>query len=169
MDSWRDANWFAIQAKPASEEVARQSLATLDLATFLPRASRERHVGLAYRRVISPLFPGYLFAHFAPARYLHMVRYCRGVRRVVGAGSVPVPVGDQIIEDIRAQVRDDGCVHLEGRRWQPGDPVEIQQGPLRGWSGVFDSELDDRGRVAILLNTILRARVEVERGCLQAI
>ncbi|HOC01013.1 MAG TPA: transcription termination/antitermination NusG family protein [Verrucomicrobiota bacterium] len=169
MDLWRDTNWFALQAKPLAEEVARESVATLDLATFLPRASRERCVGLACRRAIGPLFPGYLFARFAPATHLHLVRYCRGVCRVIGAGSIPVPVEEDLIEDIRAREGDDGYVRLDGPCWRRGERVDIQQGPLRGWSGVFEKELDDHRRVSILLNTILGARVVVEKRSLQAI
>jgi len=167
MNCWSEMHWYAIQTKPGGEETARQSIASLDLETFLPRAKRERVVGGAVRHFIRPLFPSYLFARFCPAHYLHLIRYSRGVCRVVSAGETPLPVEDQIILEIGARRGADGYVQLEEKAWRPGDAVRVEEGPLRGCCGIFERQLDDRRRVVILLHAIQQARVVLEKCCLQ--
>lgn len=159
--------WFAVQCKPGQEQVAEWTLSTLDLETFLPRQRRERRLRSTWCDEVRPLFPGYLFARFCPALHLHAVRYSRGVCRVVGAGEEPWPVEDDIVAEIRSRESEDGFVRLAEPTWQSGQPVSLQEGPLQGWTGVFDRELDDRRRVVILLDAIQQARAVVEKRCLQ--
>jgi transcriptional antiterminator RfaH len=161
-----EINWYAIQTKPCGEETARLSIASLDVETFLPRAKQEKVVSGVIRQFIKPLFPSYLFAHFCPTHYLHLIRYCRGVCRVVGAGETPIPVDDQIISEIDARLSEEGFVQLEEKTWRSGDAVRVEKGPLRGCSGIFERELGDRRRVVILLDAIRSARVILERHCL---
>ena len=167
-DLWSAANWFAIQAKPGLESIAAESIASLDLETFLPRACRDRTIGRVVRSSIKPLFPGYLFAHFNPGLYLHLVRYCRGVCRVVSAGEKPLPVEENIISEIRQRIGTDGWVRLESRAWRPGEIVEINEGPFRGCSAIFERELDDHHRVVVLLKAIHQARVVMAAGDLSS-
>jgi transcriptional antiterminator RfaH len=167
MDQTSAFNWFAIQAKPCQEQVAESVVASLALETYLPRVRRECYSRSAWHHKVTPMFPGYLFARFCPAHHLHAVRYSRGVCRVVGAGETPLPVGDQIISEIRERTDWDGCVRLAERSWVPGEVVSLQDGPLRGWTGIFERELDDGRRVAILLEMINHARVVVEKRFLE--
>ena len=167
MDRIKDLNWFAIQAKPSQEGVAENVVASLELETFLPRVRRECYSRCSWHQEVHPLFPGYLFARFCPDRHLHAVRYSRGVCRVVGAGGTPLPVEEEIITELQERIGADGCVRLEDRSWLPGEVVSLENGPLRGWTGIFERELDDGHRVAILLETINHARVIVEKHLLE--
>jgi transcriptional antiterminator RfaH len=162
-----EINWYAVQTRPNVEEVAQRSLNSMDVEVLLPKARRPRQGANSARFEIKPLFPSYLFARFAPAHSLHKIRYSRGVCRVLGAGSTPLPVEDHIIADICARMVGDGLVQLEPRSWQPGEAVDIEHGPLQGWSGVFERELSDQHRIVILLNTLQQARVVVGRECLR--
>jgi transcriptional antiterminator RfaH len=166
MNLRREINWYAVQTKPCGEEIARQSIASLDLEIFLPRASREKVIRGVVRQFIRPLFPTYLFARFCPAQHLHSIRYSRGVCRVVSGGETPLPVEDEIISEISARMSDDGYVRLEEKVWRQGDLVRVEEGPLRGCSGIFDRELDDRRRVVILLDVIKQARTVLAKRCL---
>ena len=167
MDTKTTFEWFAIQTKTGAEDAAVQTLATLELQTFLPLArtavSRSRRI----TRRLRPLFPGYCFARFQPNAHLHAVRYSRGVLRVVGTEETPWPVEESIIEDIRARLDGEGVVELELRRFRVGDMVRICDGPFEGWTGVFDGELDDHLRVVILLQAIQQARLVMNRDCVE--
>ena len=168
MEFGNDLSWFAIQAKPGQEQIAERVVRSMDLETFFPRRRHESFARCAWRREVRPLFPGYLFARFSPIRDLHAVRYSRGVCRVVGAGATPVPVEDEIIIEMRKRLDSDGCVRLETRSWRMGEAVSMLEGPLRGWTGIFERELDDRQRVVILLDGIRQAHVILERDCLES-
>jgi transcriptional antiterminator RfaH len=121
------------------------------------------------QRVIKPLFPGYLFARFCPAAYLHLIQYARGVRRVVSAGETPLPVDEEIIRAIQLRIGEEGYVRIEPKPLQPGDRVIVHEGPLQGLMGIFERELSDRERVMLLLEAIeYQARVLIERRYLKA-
>jgi transcription antitermination factor NusG len=159
-----DLTWFAIQSKPGQEALGSRCVSSLGVDTFLPQVLNRGSRGI--RPVPKSLFSNYFFARFSPPLHLRAVRFSNGVCRVVGAREIPWPVGDEIIETIRQRVEEDGYVRLEERAWRSGDEVQVEEGPLRGWSGIFDSELDDGRRVVILLETLQCARVVLNRECL---
>ncbi len=166
-DFYREIHWFAVHTKPHREDAAALNIARLDLEVFLPKIKQERLICGVPRDVIKPLFPGYLFARFRPAAHLHLIRYARGVLRVVSCGDTPLPVDEAIVQEIRSRIGPDGYVRLEDRSPQPGDRVLVREGPLRGLTGIFERELDDRERVILLLEAIeYQARVVIERRCL---
>jgi transcriptional antiterminator RfaH len=164
MDLWREINWYAIQTKPCREDLAAINLERLGLELFLPKVKLQEFGWGVPRVITKPLFPGYLFAKFCPLNYLHLVRYARGVRRVVSAGEVILPVDEQIIRTIQSRIREDLFMRLRPSPFHAGDLVKVQEGSLQGLSGIFERELDDRERVVILLEAIAyRARVLIEK------
>jgi transcriptional antiterminator RfaH len=140
----------------------------LGLEVFLPKIKMTKTVWGVAQLVIKPLFSGYLFARFAPASYLHLIQYARGVRRVVGNGARPLPVDDEIILAVRSGMDEDGYLHMTPRPLRRGDRVMVQDGPLQGLIGTLDQEMDDRQRVIILLEAIeYQARILIEKRYLR--
>jgi transcription antitermination factor NusG len=79
----------------------------------------------------------------------------------------PCPVEDEIINLIRLQVGADGMVKMGGEL-KPGDRVIIKEGPLQQLSGVFERDLTDAERVAVLLDSVsFQVRVMTERHTLE--
>lgn len=161
-----EALWYAVQSKPTAERVAQQSLESLGLETLLPKRRRECQVRGSWRSAVRPLFPNYLFARFNAPRSAHLVRYSRGVCRVVGCGELPVPIEDSVMADLRRRLDADGIAELTDSPWRPGDRLQVEDGPFRGWSGVFERELSDHVRVVILLEAIVPARAILSRRSL---
>jgi transcriptional antiterminator RfaH len=159
--------WYVLQTKPKQEARAESNLQHWNIETLAPkiRELRQSRRGDSVYH-ISPLFPNYLFARFDGEALASKVRLTRGVQRVVGFGEYATPVDDAIIDVIQSQMADDGFV-----RWpdaQPGDTVEIVDGPLRSLLGVFERQVSAHDRVVILLTTIgCRARVEVARTAIR--
>jgi len=162
-------HWFAIQTRPSAEAAAESQLRLLRIETLLPLARRPiRHATRAARMLLRPLFPGYLFARFCAATSLRAARSSRGVLRVLGSASdSPWPIDDGVIAAIRARLGSQGCVELIDRPFGVGDSVRVTDGPLAGWSGIFDCELSDAERVVILIDTLQQGRVVIGRGCLE--
>jgi transcriptional antiterminator RfaH len=162
-------HWFAIQTRPNTEAATEAQLHALPVETLLPLARRSvRHATRTPRIVLRPLFPGYLFAYFCAAISLRAVKYSRGVLRVLGSASdSPWPIDDAVISAIRARLGSEGCVELTERPFGAGDAVRITDGPLAGWSGVFDCALSDAERVVILIETLQQGRVVIERSSLE--
>lgn len=169
MEAKTNFEWFAIQTRTRLEQMAAHTLATLGLETLLPLARIRGRPDRDRERCVRPLFRSYCFARFRPCVDLHRVRYSRGVVRVVGTEETPWPVDESIIEEIRDRLDENGLVELEWQRLRRGDCVRVCDGPLEGWNGVFDGELDDRSRVVVLLHTIQQARVIIERKSLERV
>lgn len=172
MDAWSELNWYAVHTKPTREDSAAMNIRRMGLDVLLPKMQRERLVYGVPHKVIKPLFPGYLFARFTPATYLHLINYARGVSKVVSGCGKPIVVEERIIEAIQARVGQGGLVQMESaaRRLKPGDRIEVTEGPFRGLKGIFARELSDSARVMILLDMIeYQAHVSVERTHIGAV
>lgn len=147
------AEWYAIQSKPKQEGRAEADLLAWGVETFLPRIPRRAPSakGAAHAYGVQPLFPGYLFARFNGHSMLHKIKYTRGVARVLGTERGPTPLDDSIIAFIRTRVGADGLVLLSPR---PGDRVQVTNGPLKDFVGVFSSALTGADRVRVLLTAV---------------
>jgi transcriptional antiterminator RfaH len=168
VDLWGAIHWFAIHTKMRREDFAATNVHGLGIEIFLPRLRVEHTASSNGRTTVKALFPGYFFARFSPATSLESVEYSRGVLRVVSSGRFPVPVNAGIIKEIRDRAEEDGLIRIPRRSLKPGDRVSIQDGPFEGLAGRVERELDDGKRVTILLETLLRARVQIEKRWLEA-
>ncbi|MBM3861386.1 MAG: hypothetical protein FJ395_17300 [Verrucomicrobia bacterium] len=156
-------NWYAIHTKPREETLAETSLQREGIETFYPRLRRRRTIRRVRRWVTGPLFPCYIFARFDANASRRLVCYANGVTNIVSFGGHPAVVDDDIIAAIVAHAEDD-VVTVIPPKFQPGDLIEIQEGPFRGLQGVFEREMSDSERVVVLLQTLATAaRVQVPR------
>ena len=161
-------NWFAVHVKRFREAVAASSVAALGLEVFLPMIKVESLKEVAIKVGSKPLFPSYLFARFNPDLCLSPVEGSRGVLYVIKSGTLPIPVDDQVVREIQERVEADGLIRLRHRELKRGDRVSIEEGPFAGMIGRMEAELDDRSRVAILLDTLWHARVLIEKRWVKA-
>lgn len=145
--------WYVVQTKPANEYRVETNLINQDIKVFLPQYESYQFAGSGSLRKIRPLFPSYLFAQLDLDLYYYKVKWTRGVNKILGDGSSPVPVSEDVIQAIRIRMGTDNLVKLEDE-FKEGDPVYITSGPLKDLQGIFIRKMSDRGRVSILLNAI---------------
>ena len=167
IDLWKDSHWFAIHTKTRRETFAAANVSRLGIDILLPRLKIESLARGALCVAAKPLFPGYLFAWFSPEKSLPSVKCANGVLRVVSSGNFPIPIDDEVIHAIRAQILGDGYFRLSLKPLMPGDRVCIQAGPFEGFIGKVEREADDGRRVTILLEAMQQARISIEKRWLQ--
>ena len=141
------ANWFVINTKPKKEFQVAKLFAEGGFTYYNPLYKSEKQV--------RPFFPGYGFLIFDfPSQY-QMVKYTRGVKRVVGNREGPIPIPGEIIQELRAR-EVGGLIEFEKHGVEPrvGDEIEVAEGALKGLRGVFERELGDNERVMILLSYV---------------
>lgn len=149
--------WYVVQTKPTAEEAVQQHLRNANFETFLPRI---RRMVRGRKRPVSrtkSLFPSYLFAHIdlGDANLYRMIRYTRGVRRILGDGIRPVPVPDEMIRIIQARM--DGAGVIEQRlTMKKGDAVRVRGGAFRDLVGILEKPVSAAGRVRVLLDIMSR-------------
>jgi transcriptional antiterminator RfaH len=139
--------WYVINTKPKKESQVERLFTEGGFTIYCPKYLREKRV--------SPFFPGYAFLRFDFPGQFQMVKYTRGVKRVVGTDDGPTPIPGEIVQGIKARERD-GLVVFEKYGQEPavGDEIEVVEGPLRGLKGIFRKEVGDSERVMILLNYV---------------
>jgi len=159
-------NWYAIYTKPKAEDTVSEKLGQAGIEIFNPKLRVTKYIRNQYREVVEPLFPCYLFARFESDKYLWMISYTRGVKKVVGSKNSPWPVAEGIIDFIRSYEKD-GFVIRRGEEIREGETVRISEGPLSGLTGIFKKVIKGTERVILLLNAIeYQARVIIERASL---
>ena len=140
-------NWFVINIKPKKEFHVERLFTEGGIKIYNPKYLHEKK--------IKPFFPGYEFICFDfPAQY-QLVRYTRGVKRVIGTREIPTPIPEGVILEIKSR-EINGFIELYkyGEEPKVGDEIEVVEGPLKGLRGIFKKELTPKERVLILLSYV---------------
>ena len=149
--------------------MAQLSLQRENVETYFPQLRQKRTIRRVRKWVTGPLFPGYFFARFDATRDGRLVRYANGVINVVSFGGKPAVVELAIITAIKEHAPTD-VVTIQASPLRPGDVVEVQTGPFRGFQGIFEREMSDQERVVILLEVLAKTtRVQISREQLEKV
>lgn len=174
--------WYVLQTKPLNEDrvcqqfkhVSLQAVPSLsrggvaiphvEVETFCPKikcisAKRGEDV-VKYK----PLFPSYLFLRWNmdDAANYHMVKYTRGVNKILGDGERAIPISNEVIELIKNRANESGII--EQKMFRVGDNIKVRRGYLRDLLGILERPVSDSGRVAVLLNLFNR-QMRVHLSC----
>jgi transcriptional antiterminator RfaH len=145
--------WYVIQTKPKKEEEASSYLLPKGVEIFHPlmESFAPRNGGIV--KELKPLFPGYIFGKFDLDKDFTLVRWGRGVKKILGFGDYPTPVSEEVIALIKQRADIHGIVK-KTCHFEPHDLVRIKSGHLKDLLGVFDRWVSDSERVRILMNLI---------------
>ena len=156
-------SWYVVQTKPKKEFHVEKMFLEAGLQVYNPRTREGAYV--------KPFFTGYEFVLFDYPAQFKLVKYTRGVRKLVGNDLGPIPIEAAWVEEIRSRERD-GFIVLQKYGLEPsvGDEIEVAAGPLKGLRGVFQADLSDQDRVLILLNCVsYQGRLLIEKGKLKKV
>jgi transcriptional antiterminator RfaH len=140
-------DWFVLNTKPKKEFQVAKLFYEGGIDFYCPKYLHESRV--------MPFFSGYGFICFDYPGQYQLVKYTRGVKRIIGNQQGPIPIPKETIQAIKKR-EIDGFIELEKYGQHPviGDEIEIAEGPMKGLRGIFSKELTDRERVVILLNYV---------------
>jgi transcriptional antiterminator RfaH len=145
--------WYVIQTKPANEHRAESHLSNQEIEVFLPMLETFHYLNGKMIPKIKPMFPSYLFARLDLRAAYYKVKWTRGVNKILGTGSEPIPVSEKVIQAISERAGENNVVKLDDGL-EEGCIVQFTSGPFRDLIGVFDKKMSDGGRVRILLSLI---------------
>jgi len=162
--------WYAVQTKPRKEAFAELHLQRQHFETYLPKVLLRKRRRDKWTSVVEPLFPRYLFIRVDPDESsLAPVRSTQGVAGLVRFGQQLRPVPASVIDYLR-QCEDPESRLREGETWpyQPGDTLEILDGPFAGLSGVYQMPQGE-DRALLLIELLGRSTsVALDRDVLAA-
>lgn len=81
------------------------------------------------------------------------MKWARGVKKILGFGSFPTPIAEEVIHEIKNRTDENGVVK-RAYDLNPNDQVRIKSGPLRDIMGIFEKWVPEKERVRIILNLI---------------
>ena len=146
-------NWYVIQTKPKREEEAKSYLSLNGLEVFNPLMETFTPRNGRMNKEFRPLFPNYIFGKFDIGENYPLVRWARGVKKILGFGGEFTPVSEEVIDLIKKRTDSNGIVR-KSYHFEPNDLVKIKSGPLKDLLGIFDRWVSDSERVRVLLNLI---------------
>jgi transcriptional antiterminator RfaH len=152
--------WYVLRTKRLKERVVERRLASLRVSFFSPRIMERVRINGRIEQRLAPMFPSYVFVQLDLARMGKSVRYAPGARDFLRFEEAPQPVPPEIVRRLRERMGAAGVYTPPPIRFQPGERLMIEAGPLRGLEVIFERELSGIERVAVLLAEVgLSARV----------
>lgn len=156
-------NWYVVNTKARNEERAALNLAQGGIDVLAPKLQFRRWREGKFTDIIEPMFPGYIFVKFHPIDEFRLVKYTRGIKTIVNFNGRIIPLQEGLVDYIRERLTE-GVATVEKKTFQKGEKIIIQEGPFKGFSGIFEQELDSKERIAILLEGVdYCARMEIDR------
>jgi transcription elongation factor/antiterminator RfaH len=152
-------DWFVVYSKPRKEEQVQFHLGLKGIESFFPRLQLPRSGG---RRVITPLFPNYLFVRLDLSREAHCVVWSPGVKRIVSCSDTPIPLDESVVRFLQERADARGVIQAHSQL-NAGQQVEITGGPFHGFVGILQNPPNAKGRVQVLLKLLSR-QISVRLG-----
>jgi transcriptional antiterminator RfaH len=144
-------HWYLVQCKPRDDDRALEHLGRQGFECYRPMYERERVRSGRRCRAPAALFPGYIFIRLDRI-HDNWLPICstRGVARIVRFAGSPLPVADEIIEEIRRRVAGKS---IREPYLKSGERVVITEGSFSGIEAIFMTSDGDE-RVILLLNIL---------------
>lgn len=138
------SNWYVIQTKPQRENDVSKHLSMAKIEVLNAKIR-------SYARGVRPLFPNYIFVNhdLLDSNNYRMIKYTRGVNKILGTYESPVPISEGIIDVIKERLKGDV---VENKILSVGARVKIRKGLLRDLVGVIEKPVSAEGRISVLLN-----------------
>ena len=128
-------SWYLAQLKPNGSTIARRNLERQGFEVFLPMENSVRRQGSRFETRLRPLFPGYCFVAFNPARGgWRRINGTYGVARLVQFGEQPSEVPRTLVEGLIKRCDAEGRLQPPATV-APGDTVQFRHAPFAGFVG----------------------------------
>ncbi|MDX1679561.1 MAG: transcription termination/antitermination NusG family protein [Akkermansiaceae bacterium] len=146
--------WYCVRTQVKREQVAASHLRQLPgVEVLCPRLRYRKSTARGRIWWNEPLFPGYVMARFELDAMKRQVNTSTGVRGLVHFGQQVPAVPDAFVEEMKHELLE----HAENDTLtttptiEIGDEVQVNDGPLRGMSGIIVEVLPAKERVQVLL------------------
>jgi len=149
--------WFCLRAQTKREHIAAACLRQIsDVEIFCPRVRFRKHTNRGLVWFVESMFPGYLFARFDYPTLHRRIRRGPGISGFVQFGERLALLPDPLISEIKTRVGADEVLEVD-QGLEPGQNVQIAQGPFQGLEALVTRLISARDRVEILIEWMGRS------------
>lgn len=146
--------WYALRTKNKSEHIAAATLRQFEgVETFCPRIRYHKATRRGKVLFHQAMFPAYLFARFDLQEQYRAVIHARGVTGMVHFGEQRPAIDPNLITFLRQEIGEDEVKTLKPCM-EPGDEVEIANGPFRGLQAIVRHYMPAKDRVQVLMEML---------------
>lgn len=159
-----------MRTKIKSEHIAAAHLRKYNnVDTFCPRIRFHKATRRGKVLFHQAMFPSYIFARFNFENESRAVTYANGVSNIVHFGEYFPPIAPGFIDFLRQEMGEDEVKTLKPAI-EPGDEVEIADGPFRGLKAIVRHYMPAKERVQVLMQVLGEAQpVDVSTDDLVAV
>ncbi len=129
----REKNWYAVYTIVRHEKAVNSALLEKDIDTFLPLREVISQWKDRKKKVLLPLFPGYLFINSTLEDRLTILN-TPGIVRILGVTGSPIPIPDEQVEAIKKLI-ESRLPYDPYPYYNEGKMVMVVNGPLQGVVG----------------------------------
>jgi transcriptional antiterminator RfaH len=157
--------WYVIHTKPRQEQRALENLQRQGFEAWLPMIALEKVRRSRLTQVTEPMFSRYLFIRLDTTQTnWSPIRSTLGVSKLVSFGNVPAAVPDALINMLR-----ESPPLTPQRLMNPGDEVQLVEGPLRGLRGIYQQH-DGEARAMVLIELLSQPQtIQIELQALRPV
>ena len=153
-------SWYVVHTRSRHEYKANSGLVQKNLTTFLPEIELWSKRKDRKKKILVPLFPGYLFVETLSLdnEIKLVILKTAGVVRILGKkeNSEPIPVPDSKIDAIRRFVNTKTEI-FSMQFPQEGEPARIMDGPFAGIEGTVVSSNVEKELFVISIDLLQRS------------
>tara|TARA_B100000963_G_C22639517_1_gene679597 strand:- start:7133 stop:7612 length:480 start_codon:yes stop_codon:yes gene_type:complete len=143
--------WIVVQTKSNSEQRAVLNLKNQGFKVFFPRVCKTKVFFRTAKRVLKPLFPGYIFVQLIEDQKFLKINNTFGVKNIIKLGGKIYFLPLDIYQKIKLRCNEnDICYNF----FEKGEKVIIKKNKFF-IEGIFDEYVDEK-RSTILLNLMER-------------
>lgn len=127
--------WFVLYTKPKAEQKATRELEKMGIEVYCPLITELRQWSDRTKKVKTPLFKSYIFVRLQEPDRNIVFSVPTVVRYLTWLGK-PAVVKEEEIEVIKEWLEEDAYEAPQVHSFSPGDLVTINNGAMKGRSGV---------------------------------
>ena len=147
--------WFILQLKANSHQLAKKNLNQQGFETFLPLYETTLRKASRFISTAQPLFPGYMFVTFDRAESeWHKIKNTYGVSRLVTFNSILKSIPTKFINDLMSRYDLSGNL-IPIKELKKGDQVKVSKGPFANFIATVETYETDQ-RIWILMDLMGR-------------
>lgn len=146
-----EKNWYVIHTKPRNEKKVFEQIFNKEIEVFLPLIQTVRYWSDRKKKLLIPLFPGYVFVNTDENERLKAIANTYGALRYVMYQKRPAIISNKEITNIKLSLQTPEKIKIEEKQIMEGDLVEITGGIFKGLSGYIK---EIRGHYKIIVNIL---------------
>jgi transcriptional antiterminator RfaH len=158
--------WYPVYTAPRAEKRVFSRLQEKRIEAFLPLTKTLRQWSDRKKWVEVPLFSSYVFVRIDYADRESVLQVPGTVRFIYFSGT-PAFVPDDQMGWLRQIVQNDATVEATTQNFDPGEKVEVREGPFRGIAGELISRKGERIFVIRITGINYNLLLEIEPGRLR--